>query len=515
MFLTNVRADAGDRSPWGEFWFSPVPFNGNSAHVTPDMALQLAAVYACVRVLTDTVSMLPFTLYRQNADGGKTPIKNHWLYRLFARRPNDFQNPMEFREMMQGHLTLRGNAFAQIYDTPRGEVTDLIPIHPDRVTIEMLSDANWRYRIRNLDGTETILSRQQMFHIKGLSPNGIIGYNPIQLARKAVATGLAAQDYGVRFFENDARPGGWIEHPTQFKSDEQRRQWREQWQEQQSGRNKHKTAVLEYGLKYHELTVSNDDAQFIETKKLTRSEIATMFRIPPHMIGDLEKATFSNIEQQSIDFVTHALTPWLVRWEEAIRFNFMDPEDDSLNVGFPVISLLRGDSAARATYINQGVMNGTLTRNEGRLMEDRNPIAGLDEPLRPLNMVEESDAEGAEDANAGAPSTSDQPSRIGSPPDDADARLVAMASAAAERIARKEAEMVAKVVRGGADLDAALHAAYEKHAPFVCAALGVSQAAAEAYCAEQKSALRPGMAVEEFTEIARCRLERLAIKGSV
>jgi HK97 family phage portal protein len=384
-------------------------------------------------------------------------------------------------------------------------VTDLIPIHPDRVAVEMMSDTNWRFRVRNMDGSETILGRQDVFHLKGLSPNGILGYNPIQLARKAVATGLAAQDYGVRFFENDARPGGWIEYPGQFKDDEKRRQWREQWQEQHAGRNKHKTAVLEFGMKYHELSVSNDDAQFIETKKMTRSEIATMFRIPPHMIGDLEKATFSNIEQQSIDFVVHCLTPWLVRWEEAIRFNFMDPEDDTLNVGFPVISLLRGDSAARSTYINQGIMNGSLTRNEGRLMEDRNPIDGLDEPLRPLNMVEESAAENVE----GAPALPAKPLQ---PP--ADARLLAMAAAAADRVARKESEMVARAYRmTGQDVIASLTEAYSRHAAFVASALGVSLAAAEAYCAGQVATVRPDMTAEEFTEIARCKLELLAIKG--
>jgi HK97 family phage portal protein len=513
MFFTKVSADSGDRSPWGDFWFSPVPFNGNSAHVTPDIALQLAAVYACVRVLTDSVSMLPFMLYRQNADGGKTPIKNHWLYRLFARRPNNFQNPMEFREMMQGHLALRGNAFAQIFETSRGEVTDLIPIHPDRVMIEMLSDSNWRYRVSNLDGSVSVMSRQQMFHIKGLSPNGIVGYNPIQLSRKAVATGLAAQDYGVRFFENDARPGGWIEHPEHFKSDEQRRQWREAWQEQQSGRNKHKTAVLEYGLKYHELTVSNDDAQFIETKKMTRSEIATMFRIPPHMIGDLEKATFSNIEQQSIDFVTHSLTPWLVRWEEAIRFNFMDPEDDSLNISFPVISLLRGDSTARATYINQGVMNGTLTRNEGRLMEDRNPIEGLDEPLRPLNMVEESAAEDAEEVENDDSTDSNEP-QPPAPPQNAE-RLNALAVAAAERVARKEKEMVSAALRLE-NTGRALFDAYLKHETFIASALGIAPNLAKDYCQSQMCSVGGvDMDMHAFHRDALARLTKLALEGTV
>jgi HK97 family phage portal protein len=506
MFLSKILADSGDRSPYGSFWFNPVPYLGGTAGMTGDVALQLAAVYACVRVLTDTVSMLPFMLYSERADGGKTPIKSHWLYRLFAKRPNDFQNPMEFREMMQGHLALRGNAFAQIFSNSRGEVTDLIPIHPDQVVIEMLGDTNWRYRVRKLDGSTMLLKRADVFHVKGLSPNGIIGYNPIQLQRKALATGIAAQDYGMRFFENDAKPGGWIEHPTNFKDDETRRIWREQFQAMQSGANKHKIAVLEYGLKYHETPVSNDDAQFIETKKMSRSEIATMFRIPPHMIGDLEKATFSNIEQQSIDFVTHSLTPWLVRWEEAIKYNFLDPEDDTINVKFPVISLLRGDSEARSTYINTGIMNGSLTRNEGRLMEDRNPLPGLDEPLRMLNMVTESDADedDAEERKTGGVSPID--------PQRSDARLAALAIAAAERVARKECVMLRAVA--GTEYHEKLPALYAKHALFVAAALDVPIESAKAYCMAQIEFLDT---VQEFTDIeavATSRLARLAIEGA-
>jgi HK97 family phage portal protein len=293
--------------------------------------------------------------------------------------------------MLQGHCTLRGNAFAQIVSNARGEVTDLLPLHPDRMSIELLSDTQWRYRYTRRDGSETVLARSEVFHLRGLSPDGIVGYNPITAAREAVAGGLAAQDYGMRFFMNDAAPGGWIEMPNAFPSDEKRREFREAWQRQQTGRNRHKTAILEFGMKYHELGLKNEDIQFIETRKFSVSEIARLFRIPPHMIGDLEKATFSNIEQQSLEFVIHTLRPWLVRWEEAIRYHFL-AEDDGLNVEFPVTALLRGDAQARAMYYHNGILDGWLTRNEARRMESLNPIDGLDEPLRPLNMVEESDA---------------------------------------------------------------------------------------------------------------------------
>ena len=514
MFLSNISADSGDRSPWGGFWFNPVPMRAGGTNVTADASLQLSAVYACVRVLTDTVSTLPFQLYRVSSNGSKTQIRNHWLYTLFAKRPNDYQNPLEFREMMMGHLALRGNAFAQIVSNYKGEVTDLHPIHPDLVTIEMLSNSNWRYRIKNQDGSETLLARIDVFHIKGLSANGVVGYNPIELARKMLATGIASQDYGMRYFENDAAPsGGWIEHPNNFKDSEARRIWRESWQEQQGGKNRGKTAVLEYGLKYHEATsVKNSDAQFIENKRFSRVEIASLFRIPPHKIGELGGATFSNIEQQSIDFVVDCLTPWVVRWEEAIKYTFLDVEDDSLCVAFPVQSLLRGDSAARSAYINTRIMNGSMTRNEARIMEGDNPLPGLDEPLRMLNMVTESDAQDQQDdlENSEKPGDSDTDTNKTPAPGPTDSRMVALASAVADRVARKEVAMVMAATKVGG-----LAEAYAKHADFVSAALGVSKDSAGAYCAEQISLVQTSatLSAEDFTEIARAKLARLALQG--
>lgn len=510
MFLSyNASAKSGDRSPWGSFWFEPVPFNGSFGSIGGDAAMQLTAVYASVRVLAESISTLPFILYKTRKDGGKKRITKHWLYKLFARRPNSFQNPMEFREMMQGHLALRGNAFARIYGNAQGEVTDLIPVHPDRVQIEPLSATGWRYRVTNPDGSTDLVSRGEMFHIKGLSSDGIIGYNPIQLARKAIATGLAAQDYGNRFFQNDAKPGGWIEYPGQFKDDDTRKKWREQWQQSQSGVNRNKTAVLEFGMKYHELTLSNDDAQFIETRKFSIVEIARIFRVPPHMIGDLEKATFSNIEQQSLEFVVHTLTPWLVRWEEAIRFNFIDDEDD-LHVEFPVLSMLRGDSAARKDYYHSGILDGWMTRNEARISESLDPLPGLDEPLRPLNMVEESSAEQIED---GAAETPNSMKTIQQEPD---ARMFALASAAAERVARRETEMFFRAAKQD-NWPEAIAAFYSKHAAFVSVALGVDSAAAASYCDSRRSQANKDMTVEPevFAEIAHCQLERLAIKGTL
>jgi HK97 family phage portal protein len=526
MFLSVPSADSGDRSPWGSFWFSPVPFNG--MNVTADSSLQLTAVYACVNYLSRTVAKLPFVMYEERADGGKKQIKKHWLYRLFARRPNEFQNPSEFRAMMQGHLALRGNAFARIFGNNRGEVTDLIPIHPDRVTAEMLGDTNWRYRIKNNDGTETLVARQDMFHLKGLSGDGIMGYSPIQLARNALAGAIAAQNYGTRFFQNDASPtGGWIEHPGNFKDAEARRLFAESWQQQQGGANKGKVAVLEFGLKYNPgPVISNGDAQFIESRKYSVSDIARMFGVRPHKIGDLEKATFSNIEMQSLDSVCDDIEPWVDCWEEAIRFNFIDPDDDTLQVEFPLISLLRGDSAARSLYYNKGIMGGWLTRNEARIAESYNPLPGLDEPLRPLNMISDSDADELQAEDGGPAGTGAIDAPPVNPPEDTkskkpasagfsltDDRLLALAGAAAERIARREVEVATRALRDGGD---ALARAYTTHSAFVAAALGVSATAANTYCAEQARLAADAygaMDTGDFAEIARCKLERLAIEG--
>ncbi|MBK3333547.1 phage portal protein [Burkholderia pseudomallei] len=539
MFL-RIRADAedsGDRSPWGDYWFSPVPFKGNPYSVTSDSALRLTAVYACVRVLAESVSMLPFVLYTESADGAKKPNKSHWLYKLLAVRPNDFQNPLEFRETMQAHCALRGNAFARMISNASGEVTDLIPMHPDRVTIEMLVDnargVNWRYSYRNPDGTETKLGRGEVFHLRGLSGDGVIGYNPIQAAREAVSTGLAAQDYGRRYFENDATPGGWIEYPGQFKDDDQKRRFREQFQATQTGRHRHKTAVLELGMKYHQISVTNDDAQFIETRKFSVSEIARLFRIPPHLIGDLDKATFSNIEQQSIEFVNFTLMPWLVRWEEAIRYTFLELEDE-LNCEFQVTALLRGDAAARATYYHNGILDGWMVRNEARKAEGMNPLEGLDEPLRPLNMVEESEAEedGAGKPEPGSPPIPPKPGQDETPPiappakpgnpaksatADGDMRFFAIASTVAERVARKETAMVQAALRCQ-DRTAALVEAYEKHVTFVAQALSVPHDEALAYCTQRLDFIQtqgPSLDAQLFEDSARMRLTQLALEGAL
>ena len=402
--------------------------------VSPDSALRLASVYACVRVLSETMASLPLVVYQRRADGGKDKITDHWLYRLLANRPNRFQNPFEWREMLQGHLALRGNAYNQIITNAKGEVVELMPLHPDRIRLELLPSGEYRYRFTDRFGTESILPRGEVWHLRGLSSDGLLGMSPIELARESLGMALAAQDYGARFFANDAKPtGGWIEFPGSFKDSEAKKVFRESYQQAQSGANRGKVLVLENGMKFHEVGVTNKDAQFLELRKFQITDVARLFRVPPHMIGDLDRATFSNIEQQSLEFVMHTMTPWAERWEASIESELL-LEGDDIEVEFDFANLMRGDAASRASYYQSGIQNGWLTRNEARIAENLNPLEGLDEPLRPLNMVEESNAE---DVELDTEQTEYPSQEATEPSDEAVARLLALIDSSAERWARR------------------------------------------------------------------------------
>lgn len=435
-FVSRWMASSDDRSPWGDFWFDPVSVRTSSGmRVSADNALRLAAVYACVRVLCEAMASLPFVLYRRRSDGGKDVVTDHWLYQLLAKRPNRYQNAFEWREMLQGHLALRGNAYNRMLTNPRGEITELVPIHPDRIRMELLPSGEYRYRVTDRLGNEMVVPRGEIWHLRALSSDGLMGLSPIELARESLGMALAAQDYGARFFANDAKPtGGWIEFPGSFKDSEAKKVFRESYQQAQSGANRGKVLVLENGMKFHEVGVTNKDAQFLELRQFQITDIARLFRVPPHMIADLSRATFSNIEQQSLEFVMHTMTPWAERWEASIEADLLLDGDD-LEVEFDFANLMRGDAASRAAYYQSGIQNGWLTRNEARIAENMNPLDGLDEPLRPLNMAEEG---AAEDQEVDAESPEPPAQESAEPSDDAaSARFRAVLASQASRFARR------------------------------------------------------------------------------
>ena len=440
MFLSKIQAGGSDdRSAYGDFWFKPVPSRGG-INTSGDHALQLAAVYACVRVLSESFAILPLKMYK-TMGGKRKQLDKHWLSDLIGRRPNPWQTPFEWREMMMGHLTMRGNAYNEIVTDRSGNITQLTPLHPDRIKIEFISQGDWDYRYRYTDrmGQEHVLTRGDVWHIKGLSSDGIQGFSPLSLAAQTVGMGLAAQDYGARFFQNDAKPGGgWIEYPGTFKDKPARDTFRDSFQEAQTGLNRGKIAVLEYGMKFHELGLTNKDSQFLEARQFQVGEIARIFRVPPHLIGDLSKATFSNIEQQSLDFVIHTMTPWAERWESSMEFNLL-ADNDRLEPEFDFKVLLRGDQLARGTYYHAGILDGWLTRNEARGSEGLEPLDGLDEPLRPLNMIEESDAEDMEADVEAAEPPAQEAKEPADPGDSKAARMGTLIAGNAARMARRMA----------------------------------------------------------------------------
>lgn len=361
----------------------------SGAQVTVDSAMRVAAVYACVRVISETIGSLPLQVYQRRSSGAKTVRRDHPLYRLLHNQPNSWQTSFEFREMMQAHFELRGNAYAYKSTDSRGNILELLPLHPDRVEVKQLRDMTLEYRVQLDDhGQEKMVLRQdQVFHLRGLTSNGYQGRSTLQDAREIIGVAISTQEFANRFYKNDATPSVVLRHPGEL-SKEVADRIRDSWNQAFAGSgNARKTAVLEEGMEIERLTLSAEDAQFLETRKFQRSEIAGLFRVPSHLIGDLERATFSNIEAQQIDFVMHCIRPRLVRWEQALsRDLFIAP--DLYFPEFNVEGLLRGDAASRYNAYAIGRNWGWLSVNEIRERENLNPIPEGDIYLQPLNMSE-------------------------------------------------------------------------------------------------------------------------------
>jgi len=334
-------------------------------------AMQTSAVYACVRILAESVAGLPLHVYERTANGSKSTKPSHPLYRLLHDEPNREMTSFVFRETLMSHLLLWGNAYAQIIRDGRGFPIALYPLLPDRMTVDRNEIGELVYTYQS-DKGQVKLRRENILHIPGLGFDGLIGYSPIAMAKNAVGLALATEDYGATFFANGANPGGVLEHPGVIKP-EQADRLRESWQSQFGGANAHKVAVLEEGLKFHQMSIPPEQAQFLETRKFQINEIARIFRVPPHMVGDLEKSSFSNIEQQSLEFVKYTLDPWVVRWEQALQQALILPsEKATIFIKFNLDGLLRGDYQSRMQGYSTGIQNGFMSVNDVRGLEDMN-----------------------------------------------------------------------------------------------------------------------------------------------
>ena len=363
-------------------------------------AMQNSAVYACVRILSESIAALPLHVYRYNENGGKSRATDHPLYYLLHDAPNPEMTSFNFRESLMTHLLLWGNGYALI-DYDRRGVSKLTPLLPNRMNVERDDTGEIVYKYlpsaaetsKFQNTAQVTLPRQRVLHIPALGFDGLIGYSPIAMARNAIGVAIACEEFGAKFFENDARPSGILMHPGTIKNPDK---LRDSWQTAFSGENHGKTAVLEEGVKYETISIPPDDAQFLDTRKFQIAEIARIFRVPLHLLNDLDRATFSNITQLSLEFVMYTLTPWLVRLEQ--NFNkalFAPHERGKFFVKFAVDGLLRGDYETRTKGYQTALQSGWLSPNEVRELEDLNRIpteAGGDYYLVNGNLAKLQDA---------------------------------------------------------------------------------------------------------------------------
>jgi HK97 family phage portal protein len=355
--------------------------------ITPFSAMQISAVWAAILLLSDTLASLPLITYERNGRA-KTRAPKHNLYPVLHDQANEIMTAFEFRELMEASILSWGNAYAQIFYDNRGRVTALWPLLPGRMIDVKVENGRKLFHYQPEKGAALWMTDNEIWHIPGMGSNGITGYSPIAMFRRTIGLAKSAEDFGARFFENDARPGIVLEHPGKL-GDQAFDNLRTSWAESHQGvENSHKPAILEEGMKLHEIGIPPEDAQFLETRKFQVTEIARIFRVPPHMIGDLDKATFSNIEQQSLDFVIHSVRPWLTRWEQSIWQHLMLPSDrERYFAEFLVDGMLRGDTVSRYTAYATGRQNGWLSANDIRELENMNPVEGGDVYLVPLNMI--------------------------------------------------------------------------------------------------------------------------------
>ena len=350
--------------------------SGAGKSVTVSSAIQMSTVYACVRVIAETIASLPLHVYEVTGKGDMKATE-HPLYHVLHDEPNLEMTSFILRETMLSHLLLWGNSYCQIIRSGRTQVIGLYPLMPDHMEVDRDSSGNLKYTYTTSEGRTVLLSADDVLHIPGLGFDGVMGYSPIALERNAIGLGLAAEEYGGKFFANGARPSGVLTHPNTVKDP---KRLRESWNTAYGGSaNANKVCILEEGMTYAPISIPNSEAQFLETRKFQVEEICRIFRVPPHLVCNLDRATFSNIEHSSIDFAVHTIRPWLVRIEQAInRALFSDQEKARFFVRFNIDGLMRGDYKSRMEGYAIARQNGWMSSNDIRELENLNPLSDED-----------------------------------------------------------------------------------------------------------------------------------------
>ena len=364
--------------------------NDSGVPVSPFTALQMSAVYACIRILSETLAQLPLNIRRRTADGSELAV-SHPLFPLLHDQPNPWMSSFSWRCAVQGHCGGWGNGYSYIIRNQTGQPKALLPLLPDR-TYPQLIDNQLSYQTQINEHAFTALP-EDILHVPALSFDGLVGMSPIALNREAIGLGQAAQKFGARLFGSGSLLSGVLKHPGRLKRKAEKpddpspvERLRKQWRDLYSGlENSGAVAVLEEGMEYQQIGIPPEDAQFLQTRKFQISDIARIFNVPSHLINDLDRATFNNISELSLSFLRYTMTPWIVRWEQELNRKLF-PDTDEYYVKFNLQGLLRGTLTERKDYYKTAIEYGWLSRNEVRELEDLNRVDGLDEYLQPLNM---------------------------------------------------------------------------------------------------------------------------------
>ncbi len=390
MIFNVFRKNADTRILTSQQLSNVLSAGGESASgiaVSPDTAAKFGAVFACIQVRAESMGQLPMNLYEQRTDREKKKAKEHALWSLLHDAPNEATTAQEFWEWMSACLDLRGNAYVFI-NRVNGRIVELLPLDPRTVSVKLSKGRDVFYEVR-LTGEEVkSFSAADIMHVKRMSLNGFTGASVIEQARDTIGLAIAMERHGAKFFKNGGAPGGALK-TEQVLNDESWAALEDSWAETHGGLdNAHRVAILEAGLSWQSIGLPLKDVQFLEGRKFSRSEVAGLFRVPPHLIGDLERATFSNIEQQGLDFVIHGLMPALTRIEQRCRLQLLTPEErKTFFFKFNERALVRGDMAARAAFYSSMMQNGAYSPNDIRDLEDMNQREGGDIYLTPMNML--------------------------------------------------------------------------------------------------------------------------------
>jgi HK97 family phage portal protein len=390
---TRMKAAVGGGSYGGgsldSIFLKYIGKTNSGATVNKNTATSIPAVWSAISIIADMMAMFPCDVL-QKTDKGRKEISDHRISGLFNNPPNEYMTAFTARQIAQHHALLFGNAYFEIERNNSGEAVALWPLLPEQTDVRKDRQTQSLFIRTSIDGQTFDIPAADVLHIKGLGYDGYVGYSVLLMLRQTFGLALAQDEFAAKFFGNDAKSGGFLQHPG--KLSEVATKNIEDDMNKKGGLDKaHRVKVLEEGMKFVQTTIAPEEAQFLQSRDFSVADIARVFRIPLFLLQSNEKSTSwgTGLAQQMQAFVTVTLQPWATQWEQEIKRKLLteDEIEKGIYIKFNMRALLRGDDAGRAKLYQRGILDGWLTRNEVRELEDMNPIDGLDEPLVPLNMT--------------------------------------------------------------------------------------------------------------------------------